>query len=311
MDTTSGTSGARGSGRGPGGVRKIIEDPGQHARDAARNAPDSVKGAAREAGVTGSGTADGSPLHRLGQVGYAAQGLVWIVVGWLALTAARGAGGTETATSSHALQSLGDAPGGVALLVVLAIGLACYGVWQLVEAAVGHRSREGHQRTAKRLGSAGKAVFAFVLTATAVALATGGNASGGGEEEGASLLLGLPGGRIILALIGVLVLGIGCYWVYSGATAKFREKLREDVPDAAVVAGRVGHLAKGAAFVVLGGLVILAAVRVSPEEAGGTASAFGTILDFPFGPVLLGAVAVGLIAFGLYQIAAARYLREG
>lgn len=267
-----------------------------------------------DAGITASGTRHGSVIHRLGQVGYAAQGLVWILVGWLALAAARGAGNAgnaDEATSGGALQTLVTAPLGRVLLGVMAVGLACYAVWQAVEAAVGHRSKEGKKRTAKRIGSGGKAVLGFVLAASAAALAAGEAGSDGEtEEEGASLLLSLPLGQVLLGLVGLLIVGLGVYWVWSGITAHFEEKLT-GAPETVVRIGRVGYVAKGVAFVVLGGLFLVGAWRHDPSAAGGTDSAFEAMLGFPGGPYVLGAVALGLIAFGLFQIGASRWLKEG
>lgn len=282
------------------------------AKRLAGSAKNTAGDAAGEAGVTSSGTRHGSPLHRLGQVGYAAQGLVWILVGWLALAAARGVGSAGEASSGSALETLVTAPLGRVLLVVMALGLACYAVWQAIEEAVGHRGQEDKKRVAKRVGSAGKAVLGLVLAGSAVALVAGSGGSGGNtEQEGASLLLGLPGGQFLLGLVGLVILGLGGYWVWSGITAHFEEKLSPGAPETVVKIGRAGYVAKGAAFVVLGGLFVLAAWRHDPSAAGGTGSAFEAMLDFPGGPYVLGAVALGLIAFGLFQIGAARYLREG
>lgn len=284
----------------------------QDAKRLAYTAKDVAGNVAGDAGVTASGTRHGSPLHRLGQVGYAAQGLVWILVGWLALAAPRGAGSADDATSGGALQTLVTAPLGRVLLAVMAAGLACYAVWQAVEAAIGHRGRQGRKRVTKRIGSAGKAALGFVLAGSAVALAFGDSDSDDGqaEQEGASLLLSLPLGQALLGAVGLVILGIGGYWIWSGVTAHFEEKL-SGAPEAVVRVGRGGYVAKGVAFVVLGGLFLLGAWRHDPGTTGGTDSAFAAMLGFPGGPYVLGAVAVGLIAFGLYQIGAARWLREG
>ncbi|MPV37685.1 DUF1206 domain-containing protein [Georgenia subflava] len=267
----------------------------------------------RSATATARSSADGGWIHTLGKVGYAALGIVWLLLGWLALQLALGSGGGSEASSSGALEQLAGSPLGRVLLVIMAVGLLAYAVWQAVEAAWGYRDEAPKKRAARRIGSVAKAAFAVVLLVTAVQLATasGGGSGGGTEEEATAALMAAPGGVALVALVGAGILSLGGYWVYRGVTASFREKLRGDVPERVVTFGRVGHVARGVAVGVLGVLVGVAALRHDPEQAGGIDAALTALLELPLGKLLLGAVALGLICFGVYQVLAARYVEKG
>lgn len=251
-------------------------------------------------------------LLTLGKVGYAAQGVVWLLLGWLALQLALGSGGGEEATSAGALSQLGGSAPGTVLLVVMAVGLLAYAVWQAAEAVWGYRDKDHSDRTKKRIGSVAKAAFALVLMVTAVRVATSSpGGGGGGEESAAARVLAAPGGVALLLAVAAGVVVLGAYWVRRGVTASFREKLDPGVSSPVVTFGRVGHVARGVAVGVLGVLLGLAAVRQDPEQAGGLDEAFTALLELPLGKVLLGAVALGLVCFGIYQILVARWIREG
>ncbi|MGC5616288.1 DUF1206 domain-containing protein [Georgenia sp. Z1491] len=264
-----------------------------------------VDGVARDA----QASARGGRLHRLGQVGFAAQGVVWLAVGWMAMRLARGSGSSEEATTSGAIEEIGSTPLGLALLVVMVLGLLCYVAWQGVLAVGGHPGEKGLKGVARRIGSAAKAVVALALAVTGVVvLLRGSSGSGRTEEEGASTLMSQPGGQVLLGAVGVGVVVLGAWWVWSGMTARFASKLSPGVSRAVINAGRIGHASRGAAFMVLGVLVALAALRADPDQAGGTDTALATILGWPGGTVLVGAVAVGLMLFGVFQVLAARHV---
>lgn len=270
-----------------------------------RQAKDTAQDAAQDA----QDSARSGWLRTLGHVGFAAQGVVWFVVGWIAMGLATGQSSSEDATTSGAIEEIGSTPLGVVLLVVMVLGLIGYVVWQAVLAVVGHPDEDGASDVARRVGSAAKAVVALALAVTGVLVIWRGSAgSGNTEEQGAQTLLSSPGGQWLLGALGIGVLALGLWWIWTGVSARFAKKLDARVPRYVVTAGRVGHVARGAAFVVLGGLVGIAALRADADQAGGTDTALATILGWPAGPVLVGAVAVGLMLFGVFHVLAARHV---
>lgn len=264
-------------------------------------------GAARAARSTSGGW-----LRTLGRLGYAAQGVVWFLLGWLALQLALGGASGERANQEGALSQLAGSALGRVLLVVMTVGLVAYAVWQVAEAAGGHTRYEQKKRTAKRVGSAGKALLSLALAGTAVGLLVGsGGGSGTTPEQLTSGVLDAPGGVALVVAAGLALLVLGAYLVYRGVTASFREKLEPGVDRRVIAAGRVGYAGRGAAVAVLGVLVVVAAARRDPEQAGGLDAAFTALLQLPLGAVLLGAVALALMFCGVYQVVVARHLAEG
>lgn len=266
---------------------------------------------AREAGRTARASAEHGWLRTLGRAGYAAKGVLWLLLGWIALQLAVGSS-RQSPNQRGAFEQLAATGLGRALIVVMAAGLAAYAVWQAVEAIWGFRTLDTRHRAAKRVASAGRAVMGLALAGVALSVLarTGSAGSGQTERQLTAGALAVPGGAVIVAVVGLVLLGLGGYWVYRGWTAAFRDKLRPGVDRRLVAAGRVGHVARGAAIAVLGVLLVLAAARRDPSRAGGIDAAFGALLALPLGAVLLGGVAVGLMCFGLFQLARARHLEK-
>ena len=122
----------------------------------------------------------------------------------------------------------------------------------------------------------------------------------------------LPLGQALVCLAGVIIMCVGGYLVYKGFSRGFEDDLEPaatsgDSGTAAVMLAQIGYPAKGIAFVVLGVLFVVAGVTFDPDKTGGLDVALRTLLDQPFGPWLLGAVAVGIACFGAYCFFWARY----
>lgn len=256
-------------------------------------------------------SAESGWLLTLGRVGFAAIGVVWFLLGWLALQLATGDAGGQEANQSGALAQLAGTAVGRALLVVMALGLVAYGLWQLAAAVWGYRYEEGTDRLKKRIGSAAKVVIAGVLVATIADLALGGPPDDGTEESLTASALSTPGGVVLVVAVGAGLLGLGGYWVHRGVTASFREKFEPGVDERLITFGRVGHVGRGVAVGALGVIVALAALRRDPEQAGGIDEALTAIFRLPYGTGLLAAVALGLMSFGIYQVMGARHAVEG
>lgn len=253
--------------------------------------------------------ANNEHLDRLARVGLVVYGILHLLIGVIAVQLAWGGGGQ--ADQSGAMSTLADNPAGQAILWAGAVGFAALTVWWLVAALVGARGADGSRQVGEMGKGFGKAVLFAALGYLSVRFAVG---SGGGqsEESATATVLGLPGGRFIVGIGGVIVIAIGCYHVYKGLTRSFRDDLRRDAADgtsgtAIMTLGTVGYPAKGVAIVLVGVLFVVAAIRHDPDEAGGLDEALKTLQEQPFGPWVLTVIAVGIAAFGIYCFGRARY----
>ena len=254
------------------------------------------------------------PLETLGRVGYAVKGVVYALLGVLALQAARGSGDPEGQTGAFA--SIADTVWGAALLWVIAIGLVAYAVWRFVLAATDPEGEgDDAEGIAKRAFYVVSGVSYLTVAYTAYRVVTGGASSdGGGTEARTATLLGLPGGRWI---VGALALGILAYGIrqfvraeqasfmkrfdLEGVAARHREWVRR--------AGQWGLGARGVVYLIVGAFLLQAALQADADEAAGLDEALTTLQGQPYGPWLLGAVAAGLVMYGVYCWTNAAYRR--
>jgi uncharacterized protein DUF1206 len=249
------------------------------------------------------------------RAGLVAYGVVYVLIGWLAVQLAFG-DRSGTPSSSGALKELAQQPFGGVLIWVVSIGMFLLALWQLLEAGFGHRDEEGKKRVAKRLASAGKAIVYIVIGLSGVKIAVGSGSSGkgkGGEETFTAKLMNLPAGQVLVAVVGLAIIGFGVFQLYRAWTEGFADKLdgegRSGRTGTAYIAfGKAGYTARGIAFAVVGGLFCYAAATHESSKSGGLDQALFEILDQPFGPVLLCVVGVGLACFGLFTFAQARHL---
>jgi hypothetical protein len=254
-----------------------------------------ARGAAQQAG-------DNPIIETGARVGYAANGLLHLLIAWIAVQVAWG-GGAGEADQTGALSSLAGTPLGSALLWVLAVGFGLLGVWQVAEAIGRHDTKE-------RVKAIAKAVVYLALAWTAVSVVQGSASSGSDQTESVTArLMGQSFGQALVVLVGLVVLGVAAHHVTKGWRATFLQDLRGDPGPNAERMGRVGYIAKGIALAVLGGLFVAAAVTRDPEKASGLDGALRALLDLPLGKVLLTLVALGLAAYGLYSFVRARYAR--
>jgi hypothetical protein len=272
--------------------------------------------AARQAGA-GAGRAlhESAPwLTRVARLGYAARGVVYVTLGIIALQAALGR--REAEGRSGALQEIATQPAGKLLLVLIVVGLLGYAAWRLIESA---RGAEGEGRDAKgmglRLAHAGSGLVYASLAVQAIRLLQGG--SGGGNEEArtddwTARLMALPWGRALVAAVGVGVLAYAVQQLRKAITGDVMRHLDLHELDAGnrtyvTRIGRMGIGARGVVFLITGGFLVLAALHANPSEATGLSGALTALESAPWGRWLLGLVALGLLAFGLFQFVHARY----
>jgi Domain of Unknown Function (DUF1206) len=258
-----------------------------------------------------SRAADSDWLARAARVGLAARGLIYILVGALAIQVALG--GSERTDQKGALGKIAEQPFGRSLLWIVAAGLLAYGLWRLGEGIWGRREvTDEKKRTVKRVESIASSLINIFLALTAVRIATGSGSSSGGDLS--SSLLNANGGETIVLVIGLVLIGVGIALAWRGLKTDFEEQLKtgEMSPrtyDVVRRLGQAGYLARGAVVALVGGLVIKAAMDHDPEKASGFDVALKSLAEAPFGKFLLGLAALGLICFGAYSFAEVRYRR--
>lgn len=256
-------------------------------------------------------------MERIARFGYAAKGTVYIVVGALATMAAFGMGG-ETTDTRGALQAIEEQPFGKVALSAVAFGLLGYVVWRLLQ-SIADPDEKGTSLKGIliRIGYAGSGlVYAgLAFSAAKVLINTGGtNSSTETQQDWVARLLAMPYGRWLVGLAGACVLGFGLYQIYKGISAKFRKRLKlgemgKSKKFWATLSGRVGYIARGVVFCIVGGFLIQSAYYYDPSQAKGLDAVLQTLSQWPFGPWAMGTVAAGLIAYGFYMLVEARYRR--
>ena len=254
-------------------------------------------------------------VERLARLGYATEGAVYALIGLLAMGAAFGTGGR--ATGQHgAFAVLAGSLFGSILLGLIAVGFLGYALWRSVQ-AIADPDKEGTDVKAlgKRVGYGVSALVYVGLALSAAGLIFGlANESGGSPDDWTALLLSWPLGQALVVGVGAAVIGVGLHELYQAYKAGFVEYLKlgemgEKVRKWTERWGRLGIAARGVVFGVVGTFLIRAALEYDPQEARGLGGALQTLAQQRFGPWLLGAVAFGLIAYGLFMLAVARYRR--
>lgn len=251
------------------------------------------------------------------RAGLVAYGVVHLLIAWLALQLAFG-DREGSASSSGAMQQLAEQPFGKVLVWLIAVGMLLLVVWRVLEAVYGHQDEDGSKRTRKRVTSAGKAVLYGAIGVSAVKVATGSGSSGGGGKKSGTdsttaKLMDLPGGQVIVVLVGLAVIGYGGYLLVKAWTEKYAKELDAEgksgeTGSAYLMFGKVGYAAKGVAIGIVGGLFVYAGITHEAKKSGGLDQALHEVLEQPFGPVLLGLIAIGIGCYGLFAFARARHL---
>jgi type IV secretory pathway VirB2 component (pilin) len=254
-------------------------------------------------------TVEGQPALQMGaRVGYAVSGVLHLLIAWIALQIAWFASG-KSADQSGALQTLAGNSLGRLTLWVAVLGFLALGLWQLSSALAVRTSSESSKWAVKAKGFA-KAVVYLALAWTSFSFAKGQPSSSKAQSSDfTATLLQATGGRIVVAVIGVVVIGVGVYHVRKGWTKKFLQDLSGNPGIFATRAGVVGYVAKGVALAVVGVLFVSAAVQNSASKATGLDGALRSLRQQALGPWLLTAVALGIAAYGLYSFARARHAR--
>jgi hypothetical protein len=258
---------------------------------------------------------DHPALSWMARLGFAMYGVVYVVVGILAVQLALGDAAGEV-SGQGALHQVAEQPLGSFALIVAAVGLAAVAVWELCEAVGGHRDHEGARRLVSRAGSVGRAIIFGGLSFLAAQIVIGGSSGGGGTDGYTARLMELPFGPALVVAVGLTIVGFGLFSIYKGMSDQWRRELENkahigDVGSALTFLARAGFTARGLAFCLIGGLFVWAGFSHDAQRSASLDQALHELRDASYGPVLLCGIAVGLAAYGLFNIAKAWALREG
>ncbi len=259
--------------------------------------------------------AAGSPwLQRLAQLGLIARGLIYVLIGWLALQIALGHSGAQ-ADRGGAVRAIAAKSYGAGLLWLLALGFAGLALWRFSEVAFG--PADGEDGKGERAQSFARALLytGFAVTTATFVLGTSSSAGANSNHQSVDAtakFMKHTGGRLAIGVVGLVLIGIGGFMAYEGLKKKFEKhlKLGEMSPRTRKVVeklGMYGGLSRGVVFALAGVFIVAAAVTFDPAKAKGLDGTLRTFADSPLGPFLLAAVALGLVAFGVYSMCEARW----
>jgi hypothetical protein len=253
-------------------------------------------------------------VERLARLGYIAKGVIYAVIGFLALREAVGAGGRST-DPSGAIHSIGTQPFGGVMLALLAVGLACYALWKVVQ---GVKDPDGKGSDAhgivRRVAYVGSGALYGLLAYTAAQSILGAEDTSEDAATASAMAFQPPLGPILVWLVGTIVVAVGLYQLYAAYEAKFRDDLRlqqmgETEERWIIYAGRIGTAARAIAIGVAGAFLLLAAYQSDPSKARGLGAALEIVQLQPRGPYMLGTIAIGFLVYGAFMFAIARYRR--
>ncbi len=270
------------------------------------------------AGSTAESNADRARNHPalewLAKIGTAIYGVMYVVVGWLAVQVAFGESAGK-ASGSGAFREMAQQPFGEVMLWVATVGLGALALWKICEAVSGHKEEDGGKLVLARAASAGKAIVFVLLAVLAFQTVTGSSGGGSTEEGYTAKLMKLPFGPALVVFLGLAIIGYGVYSIYKGLSDKWKKSLESegstgDIGKAVTLLARTGYASRGFAFGVIGGLFAWAGFTHDAEKSGGLDQALLKLRDAPFGRILLVAVAIGLACYGVFNVAKAWYLRR-
>ena len=248
--------------------------------------------------------------HFLARAGLTARGVIYILIGWVAVLVALGHSSRE-ADQQGALQMLAGTSYGLVSLWLLGIGFAAYALWRLSEAAFGVTGEP--PGAGPRLKSLARAVIYAGLCYLTFSVISGAHSSlSGRQQDITATTMQHPAGRVLVGIVGLAIVACGIVLVTEGARKKFMKHLNTAQMSARTrrvvkLLGITGTIARGVVFALVGVLVIDAAVTHKASESGGIDKALLTLRAQPFGEFLMLLAALGLLVFGVYGLCEARW----
>ena len=250
----------------------------------------------------------------LARIGFVARGVIYGTIGLLAIQVAIHSSNEKT-NQRGAMQAIEKQPFGHWLLIAVAIGLGSYALWRFVQAGFGHGPEGGgDSSTMGRIVALSSGLAYAAMCVLAVAVLLGSSSSSSNAHSSTAGVLSWPGGQWIVGAAGAVFIGVALYQGYKGISRKFleedkTEKMGPTTLRWMTIIGVVGHLARMVAFGLIGIFVVRAALDYAPKKAVGLDGALSKLAHQTYGEALLFVVAAGLVAFGVYSIADARYRR--
>jgi hypothetical protein len=257
----------------------------------------------------------------LARAGLVAKGITFGIVAVLAFEVAFDLGG-KIEDRPGALQTVAETTWGRFLLGALAVGLGGYALWRFAQAFLGEKLESGEDTGwPKRIGLVARGLFYAWLFAMCLSLVlnadepvSGGGGGGGGQKEDRATAIAFeqPLGRWLVALVGLAIIGAGLFNLYRAVFQRFRKDLKEEQMEREeregyAVLGVLGHLARAVVFSMAGWFLVKAAWEYDADEAIGIDGALRKVARAEYGDLLLGCVAAGLLAYGLFCLVQARY----
>ncbi|OGX81760.1 DUF1206 domain-containing protein [Hymenobacter glacialis] len=254
-----------------------------------------------------------SGIKTMARLGFAAIGVVYLLMGVLALLAVTGLGDGARADKKEAMKHLQDLPAGNVLLGLIAFGLLGYIIWRFTQ-AIRDTESKGHDAKGiiRRLSYAGSGLFysGLALYAGRLALYSRADKGGNTSQSLTAKVLGWPGGDWLIIVVGLVVIGIAIYQVYRAYSGKFQKdvnasRLPASQQNIVYRTGQVGFTARGVVMGIIGYFLVQAGQQSRAGAVGDTGEAFDFLAAM--GPAVLGTVAAGLVAYGIHMLVQAKY----
>ncbi|WP_158086286.1 DUF1206 domain-containing protein [Mycobacterium asiaticum] len=262
----------------------------------------------------------GDVRSKVARVGLIGKGALYVLLGFLAIKVAIGDGSSEGASKAGAIQTVAQAPFGKFLLIALTVALIALVVWKFSQAVSGDPI-EGSDGS-DRAKYAGKGVLYSGAALASLSVLIGnwggdagavpsGGGGGDGQQHAAGVVMGLPGGRWIVLIVGLAAIGFGGYEIYKHAINRgFMKRtgaLSQDKRKVIEALGRAGYVGSGLVAIGVGFFFVIAALTFDPTNAKGLSGLLAELAGHGWGQVVLWLIAVGLFAYGLFSFAEARY----
>ncbi len=247
-------------------------------------------------------------FEKLARSGHVVSGILHLLIGYIAIQLALGKGGN--ADQSGALGELSSQPGGAIALWLAVVAFLALALWRVAETFLGKASESGSGNAFDKFKAFALAVVYFAFAWTTFTFARGAGKSSGEQNTGMTAHLMESGfGKLVLVVVGLVIIGVGGYFVYKGASKNFIDDLKPQSGDVAELLGLIGYVAKGAALFGVGILVIAAVVKADPSKATGMDGAIKTLGEQAFGTTLLVLAGIGIGIYGLYAFVMARWAK--
>lgn len=251
-------------------------------------------------------------INTIARLGLSAKGVVYSVIGLLIILAVLNgrSGSAKEADKGGVFQFIEHLPAGKILLAIVVIGLISYTVWRFIQA---FKRSEEETSTGKRLRYISSGIVYGAFSFYGIKFLNGSSSGGeSGNKEAAKKVLEFDGGEWLLGAGAVVLAGIGMYQIYYGLSEKYKKhvsglNLGEAENRLLLSSGKLGYVARGTVWFIISFLLGKAAMHSNSQEAGSTGDAFQFVSETSYGPILLLALALGLLCYGVFNFIRARF----